>query len=97
VLMIPYMLVVPKGAGQMEETKKFLDYVSQAEPQLRGSILGGYLPLNSKAVLPREAEEQMGMTFEELMQRVYQPDWRFIAENERDRINQLEQLIGEIE
>lgn len=73
---------------------KFLDYVSQADPQLRGSVLGGYLPLNSTAVLPEEAETQMGMTFEELMSRVYQPDWQYIAENERDRINLLEQLIA---
>lgn len=97
VLMIPYMLVVPKGAKRLEDTKKFLDFVSRAEPQLRGSILGGYLPLNSNAVLPPEAEEQMGMTFKELMERVYQPDWQYIAEQERDRINMLEQLIGAVE
>ncbi|NRC56892.1 extracellular solute-binding protein [Neoaquamicrobium sediminum] len=73
VLMIPYMLVVPKGAKRLEDTKKFLDFVSRAEPQLRGSILGGYLPLNSNAVLPPEAEEQMGMTFKELMEAFISP------------------------
>jgi putative spermidine/putrescine transport system substrate-binding protein len=94
-LMIPYLLVVPKGASNMAETKKFLNYVSKPEPQLRGAVLGGYLPLNSKAKLPPEAEEQMGMTFAELMTKVYQPDWAFIAEKERERINLLEQLIAE--
>lgn len=93
-LMIPYLLVVPKGAGEMEATTRFLDYVSQAAPQLRGSVLGGYLPLNEAAVLPKEAEEQMGMSLKELMPKLYQPDWAFIAEHQEERINMIEQLIA---
>ncbi|WP_086466218.1 extracellular solute-binding protein [Oceanibaculum nanhaiense] len=94
-LMIPYLLVMPKNAKDMAATKQFMNYVSKAEPQLRGSVLGGYLPLNAKAKLPAEAEEQMGMTLAELMTRLYQPDWAFIADNQTDRINTLEKLIAE--
>lgn len=93
-LMIPYLLVAPKGAKEMEATKKFMDYVSQADPQLRGSVLGGYLPLNATAVLPPEAEEQMGMTLKELMTKLYQPDWGYIAEHQEERINTLEKVIA---
>lgn len=93
-LMIPYLLVVPKGAGEMEATTRFLDYVSQAEPQLRSSALGGYLPLNQTVELPKEAEEQMGMTLQELMTKLYQPDWAYIADHEEERINTIEKLIA---
>lgn len=93
-LMIPYLLVVPKGASEMEATTRFLDYVSQAEPQLRGSVLGGYLPLNQTAKLPKEAEEQMGMTLQELMPKLYQPDWAYVADHEEERINTIEKLIA---
>lgn len=94
-LMIPYLLVVPKDAENLEETKKFLNYVSKAESQLQGALLGGYLPLNSKAELPSEAVEKMGMTLEELMNKLYQPDWTVIADKQTERINLLEQLISE--
>jgi putative spermidine/putrescine transport system substrate-binding protein len=93
-LMIPYLLVVPKGASEMEATTRFLDYVSKAEPQLRGSVLGGYLPLNQTAKLPKEAEEQMGMTLQELMPKLYQPDWAYVADHEEERINTIEKLIA---
>lgn len=93
-LMIPYLLVAPKGVKDIEATKKFMNYVSQAEPQLRGSVLGGYLPLNSKAELPPEAEEQMGMTLKELMPKLYQPDWQYIAEHQEERVNLLEKVMA---
>lgn len=93
-LMIPYLLVMPKGAKDMEATKKFMNYVSKAEPQLRGSILGGYMPLNSKAKFPPEAEKELGMSLADLMPKLYQPDWAFIADHQTDRINLLEKLIA---
>ncbi|MBR1217219.1 extracellular solute-binding protein [Bradyrhizobium sp. U87765 SZCCT0131] len=94
-LMIPYLLVVPRGARDMEATTRFLNYVSQAEPQARGAVLGGYLPLNRTAKLPPEAEEQMGMSLKELMSKLYRPDWAYTAEHEEERINIIEKLIAD--
>lgn len=93
-LLIPYLLVVPKGAKELEATKQFLNYVAQAEPQVRALMVGGYLPMNANAQLPPEAEERMGMTMAELMPKLYQPDWAYISEHQEEYINLLEQLIA---
>lgn len=95
-LMIPYIVVVPKGveAEKMDEIRQWLDYMARAEPQQRATTLGGYLPLNTTAELPPETAEEMGITLKELMPRLYQPDWMYIADTSEERINQIEQLIA---
>lgn len=41
-LMIPYIVVVPKGAKNLPVVKKWLDFISTAPPQVQALELGGY-------------------------------------------------------
>jgi len=93
-LMIPYIVVVPKGAKNFNIVKKWLNYIAMAEPQLRAMALGGYFPLNAKAKLPAEVEKEMGTSLEALMPRLHQPDWAVISAAEKDRINMIEKMLA---
>lgn len=96
-LMIPYIVVVPKGvkSEKSDKIRQWLDYIAEAEPQERAAALGGYLPLNSKAVLPPKTAEEMGINLKDLMPRLYQPDWAYIAETSKDKLNEVEKIIAD--
>jgi putative spermidine/putrescine transport system substrate-binding protein len=93
-LMLAYATVVPKGVKHRTSTGRFLDYLSTAEPQLRGAMLGGGIPTNTTAKLPSEFEESLGITRAELMKKVYAPDWRVIVQHHEERVNMVEKLMA---
>lgn len=93
-LMIPYIVVVPKGAANLPKLKNWLDFISRAEPQVRALELGGYFPLNSEAQMPAALEKEMGTSLKELMPKLHQPDWAVISAAEKERINLAEQIMA---
>lgn len=93
-LMIPYIVVVPKGAKNLPVVKKWLDFISTAPPQVQALELGGYFPLNRDARMPAELEKDMGFTLKELLPKLHQPDWAVISAADKDRTNLAEQILA---
>lgn len=93
-LMIPYIVVVPKGAKNLPTLKKWLNFMSTAQPQIKALELGGYFPLNQNAEMPAEMQREMGYSMKELFTRLHQPDWAVISEADRERTNLAEQLLA---
>ncbi|MGA0594666.1 extracellular solute-binding protein [Enterovirga sp. CN4-39] len=95
-LMLPYLVVVPKGAPDMAAAKKWLDFVGKADPQLRATEISGYMPLNETAVLPPPLEKIVGMPLAVLKPKLIQPDWAYIAEKQKERVAFVEKTIAGI-
>jgi putative spermidine/putrescine transport system substrate-binding protein len=93
-LMLPYVVVVPKGSFDRDTAKKWLNYVGQAEGQLRATQMSGYMPLNENAKLPPETEKVIGMPLAELKSKLIQPDWAIIAAKQQERVNLVEQIVA---
>lgn len=95
-LMLPYLVVVPKGAPDLAIARKWLDFIGKAEPQLKATDISGYMPLNETAVLPAPLEKIVGMPLSELKPRLIQPDWTYIAEKQKERVAFIEKAIAGI-
>ncbi|TCT02242.1 ABC transporter substrate-binding protein [Aquabacter spiritensis] len=93
-LMLPYVLVVPKGAPDLETAKKWLNYAGTTAPQLRATAMSGYFPLNDTAKLPAAEEQMLGMPLAALKAKLIQPDWMVIAAAQRERANIVEQILA---
>lgn len=94
VLMLPYVVVVPKGAKERANTLKWLNYIAGAEPQLRAALLDGWLPMNSKVKLPPELEKTLGQSYGEIVKSLYSPDWSVVVEHNEERVNRAEKLMS---
>ncbi len=93
-LMLPYVVVVPKGAGERAQTITYLNALLDAEAQSRISGQNGSIPTNDTAVLPPEYERDLGMTRQDLMKKMYIPDWNVIVRDYEERLNRVEQLAA---
>lgn len=94
-LMLPYMVVVPKGSADRQAAKAWLNYAASAAPQLRTAELFGYFHLNDKAVIPADQEKVLGMSVAEMKSRLFQPDWFVVAKEQAARVKTVEQVISE--
>ncbi|AOB39826.1 ABC transporter substrate-binding protein [Bordetella parapertussis] len=93
-LMLPYLVVVPKGAQGREHYMKWLEYVGQPEGQQRIAEIAGYMPLNSQARLSPAAEKELGQPLDKLRDQLYQPDWNLIAKTRKTRIEAVERAMA---
>jgi putative spermidine/putrescine transport system substrate-binding protein len=93
-LQLPYMLVVPKGSGNRDAILKWLNYSASAEPQVKASSIGGYIPVNDNAVLPEDVESNFGMSVENLKKGAVSVDWLEIARQNDARIELVEKIIA---
>jgi putative spermidine/putrescine transport system substrate-binding protein len=94
-LLLPYAVVQPAGTPESPAAEAFLEYVASAEAQ---SLVAQYtyLPMNPKATIPPEFEEFLGMSADELVGKLFKPDWNVIAEAQEERVRLVEQIIGEM-
>ncbi|MBM2293922.1 extracellular solute-binding protein [Sulfitobacter pseudonitzschiae] len=93
-LMLAYASVVPKGSDNREEVLKYLQYMIKPETQVRAATATGSIPTNTKAELPADYIESLGLPFDELLSKMYKPDWKIIVENNEERINLVEQIMA---
>ncbi|WP_199087235.1 extracellular solute-binding protein [Bosea sp. ASV33] len=93
-LMLPYVVVVPKGSAERAQTIAYLNELLDAAAQTRISGQNGSIPTNNRAVLPPEYEQDLGMTREALMKKMYIPDWNVIVSDYEDRLNRVEQIAA---
>jgi putative spermidine/putrescine transport system substrate-binding protein len=93
-LLLPYLVMVPKGTKQFDAALSFLEYASTPEPQIRAMDVSGYVPLNPHVQLPAPLIKQLGMSPPELLKKLYSPDWNVIADHFDERLSQLEQIYA---
>jgi putative spermidine/putrescine transport system substrate-binding protein len=93
-LMLPYVVVVPKGSANRAQTITYLNALLDADAQMRLSAQNGSIPSNNNAVLPPEVEQALGMTRAELMKRMYIPDWNAVVSQYEERLDQVEQIAA---
>jgi len=93
-LMLPYIVVVPKGAQDRDSYMKWLNYAAEAKAQVQIADIAGYFPLNSDAKLSAEAEAELGQPLPDLIGKLYQPDWNVVAQNHKERLQLVEQSMA---
>ena len=95
-LLLPYVIVAPKGVADRDMVAKWLNYIASAAPQERGVALSGYIPGNNNAKATDEIVRKLGMPFDELRAKLYQPDWDFIARHQKERVDAIEKMMAEL-
>ncbi len=96
-LLIPYIVVAPKGVKDRAATVRWLNYIASAAPQERGAVQSGYVPASSKAVMSAEAKAGFGAeSYDALRARLYQPDWNYIADNYKNTVATIEKNLAAV-
>lgn len=97
-LMIPYVMVIPKGCPHPEAARNFANYAGGAAPAQRAVEGTGCLPLHEDAKVPEElVKQRLGLTMKEILAKTYNPDWKKIQLGRDALIAQLEkELAGKI-
>lgn len=94
-LILPYVVVVPKGSANKADVAKYLDYLLRADVQVNLSVSTGNIPASNKAQLPATFEESFGMTRDDMISRMINPDWSRIVEHYEERTNAVEQMMAQ--
>lgn len=92
-LLLPYLLVIPKGATNVESAKKLLNEILTPPYQQR-LAQGGVWPMNPSAKLPPELEKEMGSTLEEALSRNFAADWWTVGSDHANRTRMVEEIIS---
>ena len=95
-LLLPYVIVAPKGVQDREMVAKWLNYIASAAPQERGMAASGYIPANDQAEATEEILGKLGMGYQELRAKLYQPDWGHIADNQKETVAAIDQMLAEL-
>ena len=93
-LMLPYVVVVPKGSADRAQTIAYLNALLDAETRTRLSAQNGSIPSNNQATLSPEVETTLGMSRADLMKRMYIPDWNAVVGQYEERLDQVEQIAA---
>jgi len=91
-LLLSYLLVIPKGAKNLEGAKKLLNAAIRPDYQLRLAD-GGVWPINPNTKLTPELEKQMGGTLQDAMARNYAPNWYTVGKANPERTRLVEDII----
>lgn len=94
-VMLAYMLVVPKGAKDRGAYMDFLRYSTQPEGQLRMLDYSAYIPFNTRAQLSAAQVADLGMPLQELIGKLYQPDYWVLADNQKKYVDMVEKIQAE--
>ena len=95
-LLLPYVIVAPKGVKDREQVAQWLNYIASAAPQERGMALSGYIPANDRAEATDDIRAKLGMGYQELRAKLYQPDWGHIAAHQKDTVAAIDQMLAKL-
>lgn len=95
-LMLPYVVVVPKGMRNREVALRWMNHAGSAAPQAKAAAMDGWLPMNRTTVLPPELEQVIGSPLPRLMEQLYAPDWNVIVQNQEARMDEIERLMASV-
>lgn len=96
VLMLPYVIVAPKGMRNREASLRWLNYAGAAAGQAKAAAMDGWLPMNRDVTLPPETERVTRMPLSEIRSRLYAPDWGVVAAKQEERIDEVERMMASI-
>ena len=91
--MLPYVLVLPKGAERRDEALRFMDWTMQPQAQLLLARGAGVWPMNKDAVLPPDLARELGGDVAAVMARNHNPDWFVVGSALEERTRRIEALI----
>ncbi len=92
-LMLPYMLVIPKGAENIAAAKKLLNAIVEPNYQIAFAREADEWPINPNVVLPEALQKEMGGTVEEAMAHNQTADWYVVGSALEERTRHVEELI----
>jgi putative spermidine/putrescine transport system substrate-binding protein len=92
-LLLPYLLVIPKGATNLDGAKKLMNEAITA-PYQQGLAKGGVWPVNPKATLPPELEKEMGATLSDALDKNFSADWWVVGSDHANRTRMVEEILS---
>jgi len=95
-LMLPYLLVIPKGAAHPADGETFVNWMMKPQAQLQLVTANGVWPMNSHVVLTPALEKELGGTVTEMMARNHAADWYGIGMALAERTHRIEAMIQQI-
>jgi putative spermidine/putrescine transport system substrate-binding protein len=93
-LLLPYFLVIPKGATNLEAARRLLNEVLAPSYQ-QAFATGAVWPVNPSARLSPEIEKEMGATLDEALTRNFAADWWTVGSAQAARTRRVEDLLSE--
>lgn len=96
VLMLPYVIVAPKGTRNKEAALRWLNHASAADGQAKAAAMDGWLPMNRSVDLPPEVERVTRMPLSAIREKLYAPDWNVVVENQEARMDEIERMMAGI-
>lgn len=96
VLMLPYVVVAPKGARNKEASLRWLNHIAGAGGQSKAAAMDGWLPMNRSVDLPPEVERVTRMPLSAIRAKLYAPDWNVVVENQEARMDEIERMMAGI-
>ncbi len=93
-LLLPYAVFAPKGVKDREQVAEWLNYCASAAPQESGMAYSGYIPANANAVATDDIKAKLGMDYTDLRAKLYQPDWGYIAEHQKETVAAIDQMMS---
>ncbi len=93
-MIVPQVMVIPKGAPDLDATKKLVSSMPEAQYQIGFAQAQWAWPMNPSVVLPDDLRKQMGGTSAEVMARNYSPDWFVVGAHLEERTHRIEQIIN---
>ncbi|APE45621.1 hypothetical protein BOO69_18815 (plasmid) [Sulfitobacter alexandrii] len=95
-LLLPYVVVAPKGVADRELVAQWLNFIAGAAPQERGMEISGYIPASNEAEASDAVREKIGMSFADLRAKLYQPDWGHIAAAQKETVADIDQMLANL-
>jgi putative spermidine/putrescine transport system substrate-binding protein len=91
-VLLPYMLVVPKGAKNVDALMKFLRYATEPEPQVKMFDYSGYIPLNDRVKFDDKQTAELGMPLPDLLNKLYETDFWALGANMKKNTDIAEKI-----
>ena len=95
-LILPYLLILPKGAAHPEAAKQLMNAI--VEPRYQAAFAQESLvwPMNDKTPLPDGLRKEMGMSAEEAVARNISLDWWTVGSNLQAETYKIETMLQEM-
>jgi putative spermidine/putrescine transport system substrate-binding protein len=92
-LMLPYLLIIPKGAAHSEAAMRVLNAVVEPKYQIGFAQEAGDWPINPEVELPDALQHELGGSVQDMMARNISADWYVVGSHLEERTHRVEELI----
>lgn len=95
-LILPYLLVLPKGARNQDAAKRLMNAVIEPDYQAGFAQTSLVWPMNQHTTLSDALRKEMGNSVDEVMARNISLDWWTIGSNLEAETRKIDQLLQEL-